>query len=989
MGVTIQEYRARIGTFICRNKSAGRSGSDHECRSSKFLAHPMSLLLTLILLFMSGIELNPGPTYPCKECPEVSTSAQKYFDHHKTAHVAIPCCFPGCSANFISLGAFQSHLSRNHEPRKDVPQMPSEECPVQDCSISRKGRSFKQHLEDHLDAGHQFVCLYPSCKTVHKKKGSFRTHLSQVHPATSSISTSAGTSSVPQSSSGSTQPASSSTSDVSQPSSVPAQPASVYRVPPNVIKQNVVLFYLELEGHKVLPSDTVQMICQNIAQFTDWSHECLKVILKQELSYAGLEKKKMDMIINKTFRCDPIYNIHHDDQSHERVTTIYIRREEMKDRAPFIPSIEIQLKASLEDKPRYAQYVPLKETLEVLLQDPNVKREFLKSFMRQSNPDVYEDFWDGSAFQEHLASHNHHKCIQILLFQDAFEYSPFGPAKGMYKTAGWYYMLGNLPPQYRSKLDMIMLLYLIQEQYLKPSVQELLDSIDKLDEALSTMIEEFQKLKDPQIEVDGVAYPVCLIVVMGDNLGQHQIGGYIQSFSANYFCRNCPISKQEFQQNPDTCKPFRTVQDYEACVAEAMKKFQELKKKSLSNQAKKREKAQKDLEAGEDVSVPDQPVSNNALKELRAMHHIGVKPLPSPLNKIPGFHVNLAMAPCLAHDLFQGIVGVTLGKILESLEKKKWFDLPTLNRRITTFKCKGQDALDAPAKIRSFDSVTSHACETWTLLRLLPLMLDDLVKDPEDDDWLLYLNLKEICEYVCAPRITRTQIEYLRTLIKEFLVKLKGLYPSCLIPKAHYLCEYPDLIYIFGPLIRLFTLRMESNHVFFKNVAKQCKSFVNITKTLAQKYQYKFACDHINGFLPQDFEYDTTTGEELSEAPPELPPLSNDKKAMSVKTLIVKGTQYEVGMYMLLNKVESIDLSVGCITKILIYPDETVFFTFNVHTARSSGNGYFIINQENFKKQGNNISDLPDYFPLPSYIINNEKCDKIECISLKHSTVFM
>lgn len=77
------------------------------------------------------------------------------------------------------------------------------------------------------------------------------------------------------------------------------------------------------------------------------------------------------------------------------------------------------------------------------------------------------------------------------------------------------------------------------------------------------------------------------------------------------------------------------------------------------------------------------------------------------------------MAPCLAHDLFEGVVNSVLTKILEQLVAKKWYDLPTLNRNIVGFKYQGMDAAAAPNKIRSFDGIQWYAVETWTLLRLL------------------------------------------------------------------------------------------------------------------------------------------------------------------------------------------------------------------------------------------------------------------------------
>uniref|UniRef100_A0A8C1MVV7 Uncharacterized protein n=1 Tax=Cyprinus carpio TaxID=7962 RepID=A0A8C1MVV7_CYPCA len=56
-------------------------------------------------------------------------------------------------------------------------------------------------------------------------------------------------------------------------------------------------------------------------------------------------------------------------------------------------------------------------------------------------------------------------------------------------------------------------------------------------------------------------------------------------------------------------------------------------------------------------------------------------------------------------------------------------------------------------------------------------------------------------------------------------------------PKHHYLLHYPDLILKFGPLIRLWTLRFESKHSYFKECARKLHNFLHLSKTLAERHQ--------------------------------------------------------------------------------------------------------------------------------------------------------
>lgn len=57
-------------------------------------------------------------------------------------------------------------------------------------------------------------------------------------------------------------------------------------------------------------------------------------------------------------------------------------------------------------------------------------------------------------------------------------------------------------------------------------------------------------------------------------------------------------------------------------------------------------------------------------------------------------------------------------------------------------------------------------------------------------------------------------------------------------PKHHHLCHYPELIKQFGSLIRLWTMRFESRHTYFKQCARKLHTFKNLSATLAERHQF-------------------------------------------------------------------------------------------------------------------------------------------------------
>ena len=78
------------------------------------------------------------------------------------------------------------------------------------------------------------------------------------------------------------------------------------------------------------------------------------------------------------------------------------------------------------------------------------------------------------------------------------------------------------------------------------------------------------------------------------------------------------------------------------------------------------------------------------------------------------------------------------------------------------------------------------ASQAWCLGRFLPLLLEDLI--PECDEyWNTYLLFLKIMEYTFAPVLTLDKLDYLQTLIKDFLIEFVRLYPDRpLTPKLHF-----------------------------------------------------------------------------------------------------------------------------------------------------------------------------------------------------------
>ena len=86
------------------------------------------------------------------------------------------------------------------------------------------------------------------------------------------------------------------------------------------------------------------------------------------------------------------------------------------------------------------------------------------------------------------------------------------------------------------------------------------------------------------------------------------------------------------------------------------------------------------------------------------------------------------------------------------------------------------------------------ASQTWTLGRLLPMMVGDKILE-DDEYWQHYLTTLEIADYILAPGVLPEEVAYLNVLLTEHHTTFVSLYPEAsFIPKMHFLLHVPCLM---------------------------------------------------------------------------------------------------------------------------------------------------------------------------------------------------
>ena len=134
-----------------------------------------------------------------------------------------------------------------------------------------------------------------------------------------------------------------------------------------------------------------------------------------------------------------------------------------------------------------------------------------------------------------------------------------GSEKKKHNGIAVYLTLANLMPHHRSSSDQMQLVLLCNEHDFKYVSKDLV---------IGTLVNDLKDLELGGVTLsDGKVYKETLCAIAGDNLGSHNIGGFVENFSRSFhFCRYCDISRATFHADPLSQGTKCTVQSYSGHV---------------------------------------------------------------------------------------------------------------------------------------------------------------------------------------------------------------------------------------------------------------------------------------------------------------------------------------------------------------------------------------------------------------------------------------
>lgn len=435
-------------------------------------------------------------------------------------------------------------------------------------------------------------------------------------------------------------------------------------------------------------------------------------------------------------------------------------------------------------------YVPILETLKHLLNKNSILKSYLES--AKNNSEYLYGISDGCYAKGIYELMAKKYVIEIQIYFDEFETTnPIGSKTGIHKMGAFYFTLTNVPQYLNSNLNNIFLLALAYTADIKQY---------NVNSVLKPIIDDIKILEKDGIFIDVLSDKVygTIFSLSHDNLGANLLHGMVESFSATYFCRVCMMTKAETQTS------------------------------TLENPNMLRNNDLYKLHCNESVD------GNTSYGIKRSIV----------LDDLMYFKLYNSISVDVMHDLLEGAVQMEIKLILNYFIEKKFITLENINNRIKSFNYGILHATDRPSIVmldKSGHSIGQKACQTWCLMRFLPLILFDIIESNPSEEWNVIVLLMKITGIVLAPRINLTMISELKLLISDHHQKFQACFKQKLLPKHHFMTHYPRIINMFGPLINLWCMRYEVKHGYFKNLAAKYRNYKNLAVTLANRHQEMFS----------------------------------------------------------------------------------------------------------------------------------------------------
>lgn len=333
-----------------------------------------------------------------------------------------------------------------------------------------------------------------------------------------------------------------------------------------IVENGLSMFIANLYANQSLPRNVVQSV---VSGFTQFIVNPLTLAIKMQLQNLAskniIAQDSLNTVINEI---EPLLT-----NPLSQLNTEHKRLEYFKNKETLIQPEAMVIGERLEKVKRLGitrlqpitceqHFIPLRKVLKLFFSLGNILSEtldYMISLNRSGENIAIENFIQGTFWRSKMCQRQGKTIIPIFIFFDDYETgNALGSRAGQHKLGAVYASIPCLPPCRASALRNIFLLLLFH------STDRILFGNKVI---FRCVIDELNYLSEHGIEFNlpdfkGVIH-FELGLILGDNLGIHSVTGFVESFSANYSCRVCKVSKQVMKTQCAECKEIlRNSQNY-------------------------------------------------------------------------------------------------------------------------------------------------------------------------------------------------------------------------------------------------------------------------------------------------------------------------------------------------------------------------------------------------------------------------------------------
>ena len=926
-----------------------------ESRSDPNLVKPLE---DEISFFNSTVRENH--VYSCcfNGCPFKTKNHKHYMRHlrdfHSNSKQKMVCKLKGCQRDFSGLVLLEIHLKTAHKTRPSLVKLRQSQlveqflqlrCLSASCNHQnvQNIKELKKHLNFHFEKAETVPCIFSGCDFKTDVAGTLRVHFSRKHRiqdveslkpevvvgdldnfenfslTEDDIDTGDGNE-VLDDSFGEDE-------EVDNEDEIVEDENDQLEI----FMRAIAITFSDWMNLKNIPYSTCNLIIHEVFNSYSEGKASTQKKIRKLLLDEELEEDRIGEILRKIAEDDPFDKARAELESEgKRIKFIKETFEHTQPETIYLPTNKDEAKESY-------QYVPITESLKVLLEDETyIKQKLSDGYF--SEDAIYKDVRDGEYFKANKFFERNPEAVPIMMFQDELEVAnPLGSGKCKHKINCTYYTTYDVQSPLRSKTSSIQLVSLIRSKYWKKHGNE---------KTNKRLLDDLKKLEDVGIEIKKPSKKTVkagLVVFVGDNLGLHQLAEYNACFSSGGICRICKA------QYGEVCREHLLYAGVEEDFEPEL--FTESVYDELANTA--------DRNGG--------PSAESCGIKTHCV-----------FNCLESFHCATGMPPCLGHDFFEGLFSYDFQFLVDFIiNKEKLLTTEEFNRRLSKCKLSLRDSRNRPNlfKTRAINSkYEGTSGQLRVLSRIMTMILYDVI-DRSETAGKMIIKLQEVAEIVTAPKLSTYEIDFEMTEIIESYLDLRISAISSLgmphaRPKHHFLGHYPRCYKKYGPLISLWAMRMESKHTYFKGVIKASKNFKNVSKTCASRHELAQVCYRYYGLFPVNkFDIpsnsvsltehrDSSTDIHIRQASQVL-----RSDSLILTNVKIHGTVYSPGMIVVMKKESLGVLKVGLI-RIIAFQDDLVYFVCSTFIAMQSRYNFYVTRGEQAPSEIISYDDLQDYYPL-------------------------